>query len=113
MNKKFLVSFGGAPEKIFYAIRKTLRSEAENAELFHLLDTAQYITKHTVPPYMLLPQYDLSLEDALTNPDRIYQALNGKGEDGVHTVVRKELQLISNDAGGTEEFVDFLRRMNH
>lgn len=103
-----IVSFGGAPEKIFHAIRKTLLPNANEVEGFRVLDTAQYITKHTVPPYILLPSYDLSLCDALKTPKRIYQALDGKGEEGVHTVVRKELNLLCEDAGDAMSFVDFL-----
>ena len=38
----------------------------------------------------------------------IYKALDERGEEGVHTVVRKELNLLCDDAGNPMDFVDFL-----
>lgn len=64
-----IISYGGAQEKDFYAVRQETKQklQGELADRFTTVMTLQYFTRHTVPPYYAARNGDISLEKAL-NP---------------------------------------------
>lgn len=108
-NCTILTSFGAAPEKLFYAVRKATLPYIGSEFRFTPVPTVQFITKHTVPPYILMEPHDILLEQALFQPAQVRRIYADRGENGLHTVVRKELSLLVEDSGSIWELEDFLK----
>lgn len=107
-SRSILTSFGASPEKRFFAVRRATVPHIGSEFSFSRVPTVQFITKHTVPPYVLMTPHDIALEDALKKPSEVLRVYAGKEDNGVHTVVKNELMLLAQDAGNIGQLEDFL-----
>ena len=96
-----LISVGAQPESFFYLRRGEVRPRLTAVDSpFSLADTTQYLTSHTIPPYLMLANGDLSLRDVLEEPSRLSQALRDvAGWSEVQPPVRQAVERLQNDAG--------------
>ena len=97
----YIISIGAAPEEKFYKIRKFVEDKIKHVDFFKPKKSIQYIANVNVPPYYVLPEGELLMEDGLENPQIILDARlrdkHSKELSKYNVPVQKAVELLLED----------------